>query len=66
VPQRRRSLEQISARLERAFPDRPDLRIAPETIYQALYSRASGLSVAQRRATSKGVDDALARWPQSE
>ena len=48
------SPEQISARLERAFPDRPDLRIAPETIYQALYSRASGLSVTPAHALRTG------------
>jgi len=40
------SPEQISARLERAFPDRPDMRVAPETIYRAIYSRTSGLSAA--------------------
>ena len=48
------SPEQISARLERAFPDRPDLRIAPETIYRALYSRASGLSVAPAHTLRTG------------
>ncbi len=37
------SPEQISARLTRAFPDRLDMRVAPETIYQALYAAASGL-----------------------
>jgi len=40
------SPQQISARLERAFPDRPDMRVAPETIYRAIYSRTSGLSAA--------------------
>jgi IS30 family transposase len=37
------SPEQISARLERAFPNRSDMRVAPETIYQALYASAGGL-----------------------
>ena len=48
------SPEQISARLERAFPDRPDLRVAPETIYRALYSRESGLSAAPAHALRTG------------
>ena len=48
------SPEQISARLERAFPDRPDLRIAPETIYRAIYSREGGLSAAPAHALRTG------------
>jgi IS30 family transposase len=48
------SPEQISARLVRAFPERPDMRIAPETIYRALYSRESGLSLALARSLRTG------------
>ncbi len=33
------SPEQISGRLVRAFPERADMRVAPETIYQALWTR---------------------------
>jgi IS30 family transposase len=38
------SPEQIAAHLRRAFPDRPGWHICHETIYQALYRGASGLS----------------------
>jgi transposase, IS30 family len=38
------SPEQICARLVRTFPDRQDMRVTPETIYQALYAGSpSGL-----------------------
>ena len=37
------SPEQISARLVRAYPEHLDMRITPETIYQALYTGAGGL-----------------------
>ncbi|WP_394295633.1 IS30 family transposase [Nocardiopsis alkaliphila] len=36
------SPEQISRRLKRDFPDRPELHVCHETIYQALYVQARG------------------------
>ena len=33
------SPEQVSTMLPALFPDRPEMRVAPETIYQALYAR---------------------------
>ena len=36
--ERRWSPEQVSAMLRRRFPGRPEMRAAPETIYQALYA----------------------------
>lgn len=36
------SPEQIAGRLRRAFPDREELRVSPETIYQALYVQSRG------------------------
>ncbi|HJE59309.1 MAG TPA: IS30 family transposase [Nocardiopsis listeri] len=36
------SPEQISRRLERDFPDRPELHVCHETIYQALYVQGRG------------------------
>ena len=39
---RRWSPEQISRRLVTAFPDRPELRVTHETIYQALYVQGRG------------------------
>ena len=33
------SPEQVSTMLPTLFPDRPEMRVAPETIYQALYAR---------------------------
>ena len=38
----KRSPEQISGRLRRDFPDRDDMQVSPETIYQALYVQAAG------------------------
>jgi IS30 family transposase len=40
--ERRFSPQQISATLKREFPDNPEMRIAPETIYQSLYVQARG------------------------
>ncbi len=40
--EQRWSPEQISATLPVAFPDRPEMRVAPETIYQALYVQGRG------------------------
>jgi len=37
-----RSPEQISKRLVLEFPDRPDMRVSPETVYQALYVESRG------------------------
>jgi IS30 family transposase len=48
------SPEQISGRLVRAFPERPDMRIAPETIYRAIYSRESGISLSLARSLRTG------------
>ena len=39
---RRCSPQQISARLELDYPDEPEMRIAPETIYQSLYVQSRG------------------------
>src|SRR5882757_9322605 len=36
------SPRQISARLSREFADRPEMRVCPETIYQALYVQGRG------------------------
>ena len=39
---RRWSPEQISNKLTRKFPNDPEMRVSPETIYQALYFQARG------------------------
>jgi transposase, IS30 family len=39
---RRWSPAQVSARLEAEFPDRPEMRVAAETIYQSLYVQGRG------------------------
>jgi len=39
---RRWSPEEISARLELEFPDRPEMRVSHETIYQSLYVQGRG------------------------
>jgi IS30 family transposase len=36
------SPEQVSARLKEEFPDRPEMRVSAETIYQSLYVQARG------------------------
>ena len=36
------SPEQVSARLRREFPDDPEMRVSPETIYQSLYVQGRG------------------------
>jgi IS30 family transposase len=36
------SPEQISALLKREFPDRPEMRVSPETIYQSIYVQGRG------------------------
>ena len=38
----KQSPEQISGRLRREFPDRPEMRVSPETIYQSVYLLARG------------------------
>jgi transposase, IS30 family len=40
--EKRWSPEQISARLAAEFPDRPEMRVSPETIYQSLYVQGRG------------------------
>src|SRR5207244_1413051 len=40
--ERRFSPQQISARLRLEHPDDPEMRIAPETIYQSLYVQSRG------------------------
>ena len=39
---KKHSPEQIAGRLRREFPDREELRVSPETIYQALYVQSRG------------------------
>ena len=39
---RRYSPEQIVGRLRREFPDDPEMRVSPETIYQSLYVQSRG------------------------
>jgi IS30 family transposase len=39
---RRYSPEQIVGRLRRQFPDDPEMRVSPETIYQSLYVQSRG------------------------
>lgn len=39
---RRFSPEQISGRLRRQFPEDPEMRVCPETIYQSLYVQSRG------------------------
>src|SRR5512146_1986564 len=36
------SPEQVSARLKAQFPDRPEMRVSPETIYQSIYVQGRG------------------------
>jgi IS30 family transposase len=36
------SPEQVSVRLKAAFPGRPEMRVSPETIYQAIYVQGRG------------------------
>lgn len=36
------SPEQIAGRLKREFPDREEMRVSPETIYQSLYVQSRG------------------------
>jgi IS30 family transposase len=40
--QRRYSPEQIVGRLHRQFPEDPEMRVSPETIYQSLYVQSRG------------------------
>jgi len=40
--ERRYSPEQIVGRLRLAFPDDPEMRVSPETIYQSLYVQSRG------------------------
>jgi IS30 family transposase len=49
--ERRLSPQQISARLKLDYPDDPELRIAPETIYQSLYVQSRGGGGRARPAT---------------
>ena len=47
---RRYSLEQIVGRLRREFPDDPEMRVSPETIYQSLYLQSRGALRRARRS----------------
>ena len=40
--QKKYSPEQIAGRLKREFPDREEMRVSPETIYQSLYVQSRG------------------------
>ena len=40
--ERKWSPEQVSRRLAAEFPDRPEMRVSPETIYQSLYVQGRG------------------------
>jgi transposase, IS30 family len=39
---KRYSPEQITGRLRREFPDDPEMRVSPETIYQSIYAQSRG------------------------
>jgi len=56
--QERWSPEQISRRLKRDFPDRPELHVCHETIYQALYVQGRG---ALRRELASALRSGRAR-----
>ncbi|WP_448628742.1 IS30 family transposase [Geodermatophilus sp. URMC 64] len=67
---RRWSPQQIAARLRCEFPDRPEMRVCHETIYQALYLQARGglrreVATALRtgRARRRSQRDPAARRP---
>jgi IS30 family transposase len=49
---KRWSPEQVSKRLAAEFPDRPEMRVSPETIYQSLYVQGRG---ALRRELAKSL-----------
>jgi transposase, IS30 family len=54
------SPEQISARLDEEYPDEPEMRVSPETIYQTLYLQARGelrteLKLALRQGRARRV-----------
>ena len=71
--ERRCSPQQISARLKLDHPDDPEMRIAPETIYQSLYVQSRGRlrsdltrclrSGRAKRKPRRGVPDARGRIP---
>ncbi len=55
---RRYSPEQISGRLRRQFPDDPQMRVSPETIYQSLYVQSRGAlrrELARRLRTGRSL-----------
>ncbi|GAB3683827.1 IS30-like element ISBlo4 family transposase [Saccharopolyspora tripterygii] len=58
------SPEQISNRLIRDFPDAPEMRLSPETIYEALYSQARG--GLRRKTVSRLRHGRIARRPRSD
>jgi transposase, IS30 family len=60
------SPEQIARRLRRDFPDRPEMWVAPETIYQAIYIQSRGnlrVELARQTALRTGR---VRRRPQRE
>ena len=67
--ERRWAPQQISGWLRRSFPDRPELWVSHETIYQSLYVQASGalrkeLTAQLRRRQPRGAGRRCGcRWP---
>ena len=61
------SPEQISAALRREFPDRAEMRVSPETIYQSCTCRAAGRcggswrAPADRAGAAQAADGAAER-----
>lgn len=61
----RLSPQQISGRLRRRFPDREEMRVSPETIYQALYVQGRGALRQELRVVKALRTGRTGRVPQS-
>jgi transposase, IS30 family len=59
------SPEQVSARLKAEFPDRPEMRVSPETVYQSLYVQGRG-ALRRELAASLRTGRAVRRPRQAE
>jgi len=60
------SPEQITGRLRVEFPDDPEMRVSPETIYQSLYVQARGRKVGQRKNRIPNMINIAQRPPEVE